>query len=174
VKSFRGYIEDLSEFVLQYDQSSRDLREEIMHNRSALEAREEILEKNLSYLSSSNMEGTLELECEIRRLMNEIDSYRGRLRLLEYNREMARIDVALSFQSQTVPDARPSSFVWINSMDFYSFMNEYLMDDRRTGFGSTPIPLQESFALIEKSPELIAISPEGVRLRVRKVKNYPE
>jgi len=174
VQSFRGYIDNLSEFVLQYDQSSRDLREEIMQSRSALEAREEILAKNLSYLSSSDMEGTLELEREIRRLMNEIDSYRGRLRLLENDRKMARIDVALSFQSQTVPDTRPSNFAWINSMDFYSFMNDYLMDGRSAGFGTTPIPLPEGFALIEKSPELIAISPEGVRLRVRKVKNYPQ
>ncbi|MCK5737280.1 MAG: DUF4349 domain-containing protein, partial [Spirochaetaceae bacterium] len=174
VKSFRSFIEGLGEFVLQYDQSSLDLREELMHSRSALEAREEILAKNLSYLSSSDMEGTLELEREIRRLMNEIDSYRGRLRLLENNRKMALIDVALSFQNQSVPDSRPSSFEWINSMDFYGFMNEYMMDGRNTGFGTAPIPLPEGFALIDKSPDFLAISPEGVRLRVRKVKNYPE
>lgn len=174
VKSFRAYIEGLSEFVLQYDQSSRDLREELMHCRSALEAREEVLEKNLSYLDSSDVEGTLELEREIRRLMKEIDSFRGRLRLLENNREMARIDVALSFQNQTVPDTRPSNFAWLNTMDFYGFMNENLMGGRNSGFGSSPIPLPEGFALIEKSPVLIAVSPEGIRLKVRAVKNYPE
>lgn len=174
VKSFRSFLEGLSEFVLQYDQSSRDLREELMHSRSALQAREEILAKNLSYISSSDMEGTLELEREIRRLMNEIDSYRGRLRLLENDRKMALIDVSLSFQSQSVPDTRPSSFAWINSMDFYGFMNEYIMDSGSMGFGSPAIPLPEGFALIKKSPEFLAISPEGVRLRVRKVKNYPE
>ncbi len=174
VKSFRAFLGTVSEVVLQYEQSGRDLREELMLNRSALEAREEILAKNLLYLSSSDMEGTLELEREIRRLMNEIDSYRGRLRLLENDSTMARIDVALSFQSQSVPESRPSSFEWVNTVDFYGFMDKYLMDIRRIGFGSSLIPLPEGFALIEKSPEFTAISPEGVRLRVRTVRNYPE
>ncbi len=174
VKEFRGFLDNLGEFVIQYDQSSMDLREELMHSRSALEAREEIMAKNLSYLSSSDMEGTLELEKEIRRLMNEIDSYRGRLQLLENDRKMARIEVSLSFHNQTVPDSRPSNFQWINTVDFYDFMNVYMMNSRGVGFGSPSIPLPEGFALIEKSPEFLAISPEGVRLRVRNVKNYPE
>jgi hypothetical protein len=175
VKSFRTFIGEFSEFVLEYNQSGRDLREDIMHSRSALEAREEILAKNLSYLDSSDMEGTLELEREIRRLMNEIDRYRGRLRVLENNRKMAQIDVALSFQGQSVPDTRPSSFDWINTMDFYGFMDEYLLNsNQRMGLGSSPLPIPEGFALVQKSPVFLAISPEGVRLRVRKVKNYPE
>ena len=34
--------------------------------------------------------------------------------------------------------------------------------------------LPEGFALIDDSPEFLAISPEGVKLRVRKTNNYPK
>lgn len=174
IKPFRGFLENLSEIVLQYDQSTFDLRENLLRSRSALEAREEVLAKNLTYLSSSDVEGTLELEREIRRLMNEVDSYRGQLRRLEHDRRMAVIQVELSFQHQTIPDSRPSRFDWINDMDFYEFMNAYIMNRGGINLGSAPIPLPDGFALVDKSPVYLAVSPEGVRLRVKKVKNYPE
>jgi hypothetical protein len=172
--AFRDFLESLSESVLEYNQSAYDLREELMSSRSALEAREEILAKNLSYLSSSDVEGTLELESEIRRLMSEIDSYRGLLRRLEHDRAMALIEVSLSFRQQTIPDRLPSSFPWINDMDFYKFISSSFTDRGGFSIGSAPISLPEGFALIDKSPVYRAISPEGVRLRVRKTDNYPE
>jgi len=174
INSFRSFLEDNSEFVIQYNQSTRDLREELSGVRSALEAREEILQKNLTYLSSSDMEGTLELEREIRRLMGEIDRYKGQLRRLENDSRMAVIQVELSFQHQSIPDTRPSRFDWINGLDFYDFMYITMQNNGGPGFSPAAIPLPEGFALVDKSPEFLAISPEGVRLRVRKVKNYPE
>jgi len=172
--AFRDYLEDQSEVVLEYNQLTRDLREDLMQSRSALEAREEVLVKNLSYLNSSDVEGTLELEREIRRLMTEVDNYRGMLRRMEHDRKMAVIQVSLSFEQQTIPDSRPSNFAWINGMDFYWFMNSSMASRRGPDLGSTSITLPDGFALISKSPVLLAISPEGVRLRVKQVKNYPE
>ena len=87
---------------------------------------------------------------------------------------MAVIQVNLSFQHQTIPDSRPSRFGWINGMDFYGFMNSYMMNRSGMNLGSAPIPLPEGFAAVKKSPVYLAVSPEGVRLRVREVKNYPE
>jgi hypothetical protein len=171
---FRAYLENVSDVVIQYDQSAQDLRETLMSSRSALEAREEILIKNLSYLSTSDVEGTLELEREIRRLMAEIDSYRGLLRRLEHDRSMAVIEVSLSFRQQTIPDSLPSNFAWINSLDFYSFMNFQMTRSRRPGLGRSSIELPDGFALIDKFPVYKAISPEGVRLRIRDTDNYPE
>ena len=172
VEGFRDVLDDSAEAVLRYDQSTQDMREQLLLSRSALEAREEVLAKNLEYLSSSDVEGTLELEKEIRRLMSEIDGYRGTLRRLEHDRAMATIQVALSFQQSTVPGSRPSSFPWIGGVDFFRFMNVSM----RGGavFGSRPIPMPEGFAEVERRPDFLAISPEGVRLRVRSVKNYPE
>lgn len=171
---FRAYLEDLSEVMIDYNQSAYDLREDLNSSRSALEAREEILLKNLSYLSSSDVEGTLELEKEIRRLMGEIDGYRGMLRRLEHDRKMAVIDVSLSFRQQTIPDRLPSNFSWINDMDFYRFINSSMYQSGGLGLGVALIDLPVGFALIDKSPVFLAISAEGVRLRVRKIDNYPE
>lgn len=171
---FRAFLEELSEVLIEYSQSAYDLREELNSSHSALEAREEILLKNLSYLSSSDVEGTLELEKEIRRLMAEVDAYRGLLRRLEHDREMAVIDVSLSFRQQTIPDRLPSNFSWINDMDFYRFINSAMYQNAGLGLGASLIDLPEGFALIDKAPVFLAISPEGVRLKVRKIDNYPE
>ena len=169
---FREVLEEIGEAVIRYDQSTWDMREELLLSRSALEAREEVLAKNIAYLSSSDVEGTLELEKEIRRLMSEIDGYRGYLRRLEHDRVMATIQVALSFQQSTVPGSRPSNFPWINDVDFFSFMNASMHGG--SAIGSLPIPVPEGFAEVDRKPDLLAMSPEGVRLRVRSVKNYPK
>jgi len=174
VAGFRDYVDSVGESVLRYDQATIDVREELMRSRSALEAREEILEKNLGYLDSSDVEGTLELEREIRRLMTEIDQHRGRLRRLEHDRRMAVIQVNLSFQHRSLPDARPSNFQWINGVDFYSFMNANMTQAGGLGMGTDPVALPEGFARIGRRPSFRAMTPEGVRLRIRSVDNYPE
>jgi len=174
VPGFKSFLEGMSEALIRFDQSTADLREELTRSRSALEAREEVLAKNLEYLSTSDVEGTLELEQEIRRLMSEIDSYRGLLRRLEHDRAMALIQVALSFQQSTVPTGRPSNFAWINSVDFYSFMNVPLRKSVGLSFGRRSIVLPENFALVDRSPDFLAVSPEGVRLRMTDTENYPE
>jgi uncharacterized tellurite resistance protein B-like protein len=173
VTDLLDYLEEISEEVVEYNQNTRDLREELLSNHSALEAREEILAKNISYIASSDVEGTLTLEKEIRRLMNEIDMYRGMIRRMENDRRYARISVMLTFRNQSIPDARPSRFNWINTVDFYNYMQHGSLSAQR-GFGGPDIPLPAGFALIDKSPEFLAISPEGVRMRVRKTENYPE
>jgi hypothetical protein len=174
VVPFRSFLESFSDQIIQYDLSALDLREDLMFSRSALAAREEILAKNISYLASSDVEGTLELEQEIRRLMTEIDGYRGLIRRMEHDRKMAMIEVSLSFRQQTIPDYLPSSFTWVNSVDFYDFMNSGMSARGSDLFQSALIDLPEGFALVDKGPEYKALSPEGVRLRVRKADNYPE
>lgn len=172
VAGFRSMLEESCEAVIRFDQSTWDMRENLLNARSALEAREEVLAKNLEYLDTSDVEGTLELEKEIRRLMSEIDGYRGYIRKLEHDRSMATIQVSLSFQQSTVPINRPSNFPWINSVDFFQFMRISMRNGSL--FGPTPISIPDGFAEVKRRPEWIAMSPEGIRLRVRSVKNYPE
>ncbi len=173
IVSLVSYLEEISLEVVEYSQSTSDLREQLLSSRSALEAREEILAKNISYIDSSDVEGTLTLEKEIRRLMNEIDSYRGRLRRMQNDRQFARVEVLLTFQSQSIPDSRPSRFDWINQVDFYSFMNSSILTPR-SGWGGPEITLPEGFALVDDKPRFLAVSPEGVRIRVSRRENYPQ
>ena len=105
--------------------------------------------------------------------MNEIDMYRGILRKMENDRRYARISILLSFRNQTIPDSRPSRFDWINTVDFYSYMQQNILT-RQTGFSGPFISLPEGFALVDNSPVYRAVSPEGVRFRVKRFDNYPE
>jgi len=169
---FKQVLEEHSEAFLRWDQSSRDLRQTIQQNRASLEASQEILEKNKTYLDNSDVEGTLSLEREIRRLMDRIDYNKGQLRRLENDRKMARIDLGLSFQSNSLPDYRPSPFPWINQVDLFALLQEDFLSDQTGWFGPT-MELPSGFALVDNKPEFKGLSPQGVRLRLKRVKNYP-
>jgi hypothetical protein len=120
--SLRLYIESIAEEVVSIELQAHDLREEILRLRSGLEAREEILEKNLGYIDRTDVKGTLATEAEIRILVEEIEKHKGRLRKLENDRLFALGEIKLSFKEQTIPTDIPSSFAWINTIDFYRFM----------------------------------------------------
>jgi polyhydroxyalkanoate synthesis regulator phasin len=124
IADLRSYLDDVSEEVVKIDLQARDLREDILQARSGLSAREEILEQNLKYIDKTDAKGTLAIEKEILRLISEIEGLKGRLRKLENDRMFALGEIQLSFQGQTLPQDIPSSFDWINSVDFYRFMGE--------------------------------------------------
>ncbi len=175
VDNLRDYLTGISDALLSYERSTIDLREDIIRSRSALEAKEEILAKNLALLESSNVQGTLALEREIRRLMQNIDFNRGMLRKMEHDAQMAMLDIYLSFNQQTVAQDRPSRFSWINSVDFYFFIDSYPWEGKmKPLFPSKPIPVPEGFARLEKAKEFNLISSEGVKLQIKTVDNYPE
>ncbi len=172
LETLKELLEAESEEIIEYSQTASDLREEILLSRSHLKSREELLARNMEYLDRSDFEGTLTLENEIRRLMQEIDSLKGRLKKYENDSAYAYVDLNLSFRNQSIPVGRPSRFEWINSMDFYSFINS--PPDMPGGvFRGPRIPLPEGFALADTRPWFRALSPEGVQIRLRTVKNYP-
>ncbi|WP_028974455.1 DUF4349 domain-containing protein [Spirochaeta cellobiosiphila] len=171
--SFREYLSDYAEDLIRWDQTSSDLRQSIQSNKASLEANQEILQKNLSYLDSSEVEGTLALEQEIRRLMNRIDYNKGSLRRLDNDRKYAYISVSLSFQDNSLPEYRSSPFNWINDLDMAHFINQSVMKPGFSFWGPKVV-LPKGFALIDDKPVFLAMSPEGAKLRVKTVDNYPE
>jgi len=118
----RSILEDIAEEVVDVSPQAVDLREQILGLRSKIRSREEILERNMSYIDEADVEGTLAIEREITQLLTEIEELKGRLRKLNVDRVLSRGDVALSFMQQTIPEDIPSSFGWINTLDFYAFM----------------------------------------------------
>ncbi len=168
----KSLLETESSELLDYSRSAEDLKEDFLMTRSALEAKEELLQKNLSYLNRSDFQGTLSLEREIRRLGNEIDALKGHLRFLENNSRFAYVELYFSFKNQSILQDRPSRFDWINSMNFYKFMKSR-PHGSLWGIGKPVLPLPEGFALASRRPFFQAISPEGVRIRLKEVENYP-
>jgi hypothetical protein len=172
IGNLRSYIESIAEEVVSIELEAHDLREEILRLRSGLEAREEILEKNLGYIDKTDVKGTLAIEKEIRILVEEIENHKGRLRKLEMDRLFAFGEIKLSFKEQTIPKDIPSSFAWINTIDFYRFINGVI---RRGAHDVKPkVELPDGFAKVKNRRSYQAVSPEGMQYKVRTVKNYPE
>lgn len=173
LEELKNLLEKESEEILDLSQNAFDLRENILMSQSYLDARVELLARNMEYLDKSDLEGTLTLEMEIRRLMQEIDSLRGILRKYENDRKYARVDLNISFKNQTLPEGRDSRFDWINNVDFFYYINS--PSELSGGMVNGPaLPMPEGFALADKKPWFQALSPEAVRLRLKEVKNYPE
>jgi hypothetical protein len=124
INKLRPFIDEVADEIVSYSQEAQDLRENFLGLRSGIQSREEILNKNLSYINRANVAGTLAVEQEILSLLGEIESLKGKLRKLETDRYYAYINLNLSFLKQALPENIPSSFTWINSVDFYSFIQE--------------------------------------------------
>jgi len=122
VGGFRDFLRKVSEAVIEVSLQAVDLRESILGIQSGIQSREEILQKNLSFIDQADVSGTLAIEREIMQLLSEIENLKGRLRKLTVDRAFARADVSLRFMERSLPTDIPSSFGWINSIDFYEFM----------------------------------------------------
>jgi hypothetical protein len=59
-------------------------------------------------------------------LLTEIEQLKGKLRKLTVDRAYALAQVNFRILGQSLPTDIPSSFGWINTIDFYRFMEEGL------------------------------------------------
>lgn len=119
---FEEYLEAVSEIVLNKTQDAQDLSDRIVEYRSGIGAREEILNRNLSFLDRADVKGTLAIEKEVAALLKEIDNLKGKLRKAETDTRMVYAHISLTFLRPEIPEKIPSSFPWINTLDFYRFM----------------------------------------------------
>lgn len=124
ISLFREFLEQSADLVVEIAPQAVDLREHLLGLQSGIRSREEILLKNLAFIDQADVTGTLDIEKEILTLLGEIEELKGKLRKLNVDRAMARAEVNLSFMEQSLPEDIPSSFSWINTVDFYAFIWE--------------------------------------------------
>ncbi|HEB09714.1 MAG TPA: DUF4349 domain-containing protein [Spirochaetales bacterium] len=124
IKGLRELFADISERIIEITPGAVDLREQILGLQSGIRSRESILKKNLSFIDRADVAGTLAIEREVNALLQEIESLKGTLRKLNTDRRLARGEIYLSFREQSLPQDIPSSFDWINTIDFYKLMQE--------------------------------------------------
>ena len=170
---FKDFLESITLYVSDYSVDTADLRDSLNRAYSALAAKEEILEKDIEYLEKSDFHGTLILEREIRNLMLETDKYKGILNKLNFDRKNAAITVFLNSPQKDLPDYRPSVFSWINNVDFFMFFSDYPEKDGNVFSSALSLELPDNFAVVKSSGCLYAFTPEGARLRLKKIKNSP-
>jgi hypothetical protein len=175
---FRAYVEERAEELLDVSVEARDLRERLVQLRAGIRSREEILARNLAFLGQADVEGTLAIEREIMELVSRVESMKGELRTLEVDRRYLLAEVVMSFKDQTLPADVPSSFEWINSVDFHRFVEG---DRARHTLCCAAVRMEtpEGFAeyrkggLFSRRTPHTLVSPEGIELQVRVVKGYP-
>jgi hypothetical protein len=119
MNGLRSLLNELSETVIDVSVRSQDLRESLLLLRSRIASSEDILERNLALLDRADVKWTLLIEREIKSLLYEIEGYKGTLKKLETDRRFIHADVLMSFKEQTLPQDLPTSFDWMNGLDFY-------------------------------------------------------
>ncbi len=124
VPELRKYIEDLGDTVVSYNPSALDYREEMARNNAAINSRTEALDRILIYLDEADIAATLSFERELRSLLQEIEYYTGRSRRIRNEVAFASATINLSSRQRTIPEQRPSTFEWINTVDLYRFLRE--------------------------------------------------
>ena len=124
VGRLRDFLQNISETIVELSLEAQDLRESILGIQSGIRSREEILQQNLQYIDQTDVEGTLAVEKEVMQLLTEIEQLKGKLRKLTVDRAYALAQVNLRILGQSLPTDIPSSFGWINTIDFYTFVDE--------------------------------------------------
>ena len=127
----RVKLEELSDYVLDLSPQSQDLREPILETVAKINSRQEVLRQTLALLDQADVEGTLAIEKEVHTLIEEIEELTAALQTLNLNRTFSRAEVSLRYLEQTLPQNIPSSFDWINDVDFYSFIRRGLAREGR-------------------------------------------
>ena len=127
----RSKLGELSDYVLDLSPQSQDLREAILETVAKINSRQEVLRQTLSLLDQADVEGTLAIEKEVLTLIEEIEELTATLQTLNLNRTFSRAEISLRYMEQTLPQNIPSSFDWINGVDFYSFIRRGLAKEGR-------------------------------------------
>jgi hypothetical protein len=169
----RGFLEELSEDILDFAPQATDLREQLARTQSSLASRKEILGRNLALLDQADTAGTLAIEREMLGLIQEVENLQAALARLTVDRAYARVEVALRYLQATLPEDIPSSFPWINQVSFYPFIEGH----QGAGSAAPRITLRPPAGYAEagaaRDGSLRALSPEGLPFRVRSFQNAP-
>ncbi len=131
IPQLRSKLEELSDYILEISPQSRDLREAILETQAKINSRRVVLRQTLALLDQADVKGTLAIEKEVFTLIEEVEQLTATLQKLTLDRTFSRAEISLRYLEQTVPENIPSSFEWINSVDFYSFIYRGLAQEGR-------------------------------------------
>ena len=131
IPQLRSKLEELSDYILDLSPQSRDLREAILETQAKISSRQVVLRQTLALLDQADVKGTLAIEKEVFALIEEMEQLTATLQKLTLDRTFSRAEISLRYLEQTVPENIPSSFEWINSVDFYSFIYQGLAREGR-------------------------------------------
>jgi hypothetical protein len=175
VDAIKPFLENLEVEIISYDLSAFDRSQELASARSALKAREEVLERNQALLNRADFSATLAIEREVVSLISEIERFRAQINRLET--EMSYAMLTVYFTQEELAQLNPQtagSFDWFNELDFYNFI---VKTSGERGFSFGPgfdYEAPRGFAQFKSSKEYFGISYDSVLLQIKQIKNEPQ
>jgi len=148
---------------------------ELADLRSRVTARRQMLAQYMDLLRTAEQDGVLTVEREIVSLVSEIESYEGRIRVLEDRIAFARVTVDFRFQDRTAPvDDGSSSFAWLNTVNLSDLLGDFQTPKGWTRARGVRADVPVGFARYPKGKAFRAASPDDVLFRVRTERHRPD
>jgi len=177
VEATDAFLADAAErgLVVGRDYASLDLGGELLDLRARLKGRNEVLSQFFDMVPTAGTKSIVTVEREIVNLVADIERIQGRIRYLEHQAALARVDIAFEFRERSAPSRDgSSSFDWLNTLNVEDVVQDFRYDNWAlppgNGFAVTP---PEGFSAYETRKEHRSVSPDEVLFRVRSEKHEP-
>ena len=125
VEEFVSFLEAAAEELIQVQQQSEDISQSLLEVQAGIRSKSELFDKALALIDQTDLSTTLEMESEVLAILSDLERLRGEHRKLQDEVELARVQVDFRLREEKLPEKLPSSFAWINAVDFYQLMREF-------------------------------------------------
>jgi len=122
---FVDVLETVGDDIIQIQQQTEDISQSLLEAEAGIKSKNELFEKALTLIDQTDLATTLEMESEVLSILQDIERLRGQYRKLVGEVTLARVQVDFTLQEERLPENLPSSFPWINIVDFYRLMAEF-------------------------------------------------
>lgn len=150
-----------------------DATQDLADLRGRVEAREEVLDEYYKVLRTAGPDSVVAVEMQIVSAISELESLKGRVRVLEDQAANARLDVSFQFRDRAAPSRDgTSSFPWLNTLNVVDVIwaLRERRPDHKSGGITVPKP-PDGFSAWRSHRRYRAASADEVLFRVRRMKH---
>ena len=115
--------------VLEKQFFREDLTMDIAELNAQLKSKQEILGKTRGFFDDSDVTATLAIEQTMTGLVEEMESIKGRLRVLRDRADWAVLEISFRFRERDRVTYVRSDFEWLNTVDLDRFLEEFHHED---------------------------------------------
>jgi hypothetical protein len=122
---FVDFLESSALETIQVRQRTEDISQRLLEVQAGVRSKQQLFEQAMALIDDSDLATTLEIESEILSVLGDIEELKGELSKLEGEGALARVQVDLSLEQETLPENLPSAFPWINAVDLRLLIGEF-------------------------------------------------
>lgn len=125
LEEFVSLLETVADEVIQIEQDSEEISQSLLEVEAGIRSKSELFQNALTLIDQTDLSTTLEIEGEVLSILADLEGLRGQHRKLLDEVALARVQVDFTLHEERLPENLPSSFPWINLVDFYLLMGEF-------------------------------------------------